>query len=86
MPLLRSLLLRAAKEIATNPELRARAVEVIDREVKPRAQAAWTRTKPTLDAAKAELQDIAAETDPRDDPAGFARKVKERFVDGRKRH
>ena len=28
----------------------------------------------------------AAEADPRDDPAGFARKVKERFVDGKKRH
>ena len=51
-------------------------------EVKPRARAAWQETKPRLAAAKQDLQDIARDTDPRDDPKGFAVKLKRRFVDG----
>ena len=85
MPILRRLLLHAARQIASDPGVRAKAAAVFEKEVKPRAEAAWRQTKPKLDAAKAELQDIAGETDPRENPRKFAAKVKERFLDREKR-
>jgi len=80
MPLLRRFLLHAAKRLALDPEARARAAHVLEKEVKPRARAAWRRARPKLDAARADLKDIAAETDPRRHPGRFAAKVKERFL------
>ncbi len=38
MPLFRSLISRAAREFAQNPETRAKAKQVLDDEVKPRAK------------------------------------------------
>ncbi len=88
MPLLRRLLLHAARHIALDPRARAKAAEMYEKEVKPRARAAWRQARPRLDAAKAEmdtaraeLKDIAAETDPRKNPRQFAAKVKRRFLD-----
>ncbi len=88
MLLLRRLLWHATKYIALDPRARAKAADVSEKEVKPRARAAWRRTKPKLDAAKAEmdaakaeLKDIAAETDPRKNPRQFAARVKRRFLD-----
>ncbi len=88
MPLLRRLLLHAARHIALDPRARAKAAEVFEMEGKPRARAAWRQAKPKLDAARAEmdaaraeLKDIAAETDPRKNPRQFAAKVKRRFLD-----
>ena len=84
MLMLRRLLFYAARRIASDPRLRAKAAEVFESEVKPRAQAAWRQTKPKLEAAKAELEDIARETDPRRHPRKFAAKLKERLVDREK--
>ncbi len=88
MPLLRRLLLHAARHIALDPRARAKAADVYEKEVKPRARAAWRQARPKLhaakaemDAARAELKDIAAETDPRKNPRQFAAKVKRRFLD-----
>ncbi len=88
MPLLRRLLLHAARHIALDPRARAKAAEIYEKEVKPRARAAWRQARPKLDAAKAEmdtaraeLKDIAAETDPRKNPRQFAARVKRRFLD-----
>ncbi len=88
MLLLRRLLWHAARHIAFDPRTRAKAAAVFEKEVKPRARAAWRRTKPKLDAAKAEmdaaraeLKDIAAETNPRKNPRQFAARVKRRFLD-----
>ena len=80
MPVFRRLLIQAARQIAANPRVQAKAAEVIQTQVKPRAEEAWRNTKPKLAAAKAELQDIAREVDPRDDPKAFAIKVKDRFL------
>ena len=80
MPIFRRLLVEAARRAAADPRVRAKAAEVIQTEVKPRAEAAWRNAKPKLAAAKAELQDIAREVDPRDDPRAFAAKVKQRFL------
>lgn len=89
------LLSRAAREMAKHPGVRAKVAEVFEKEVKPRATAAynevkpraaqaWREGKPKLDAAKAGLRDIAGEVDPRKDPRKFAAKVKERFFDRKK--
>ena len=83
MPL-RRLLLHAARHIAADPRVRAKAIEVIETEIKPRAQAAWRHAKPKLAAVKADLEDIVLEADPRTEPGKFAVKLKERFI-GRKR-
>jgi hypothetical protein len=85
MLLLRRLLLTAAQRIAADPRVRAKAAEVIEREIKPRAKAAWRETKPKLDAVKAELREIAEETDPRSHPREFAAKLKARFLEVNRR-
>lgn len=64
MPLFRNLLISAARRIASNPQVRARAAESYEAEVKPRLQAAGD-----------ELRDIAREHDPLGDPLGFARRL-----------
>ncbi|MGE5767626.1 MAG: hypothetical protein ACM35H_10595 [Bacteroidota bacterium] len=74
MPLFRNLLISAARRIASNPEVRARAAETYDAEVKPRLQAAGD-----------ELRDIAREHDPLSDPLGFARRLGARVRDVNRR-
>ena len=44
MPLIRNLLLQAAQKLAADPRVRAKASEVIEQEIKPRAEAAWQDT------------------------------------------
>jgi len=74
VPLLRRLLIGAARRIASNPEVQARAAESYEASVKPR-----------LRAAGDELRDLAREADPLRDPAGFARRVGARIRDVNKR-
>ena len=62
-------------------EVKPRATELYEKQVKPRAKEAWRKGKPKLDAAKTDLRDIAHQTDPRKDPRGFAKRVKEQFLD-----
>ncbi len=81
----RRLLFYAASWIASNPRARAKAAEVFEREVKPRAEEAWRQAKPKLDAAKAEIEDIAREAGPRKNPRQFAAKLKERLLDRKDR-
>jgi hypothetical protein len=68
--LLRNLLVSAARRIAANPEVQARAAETYDSEVKPR-----------IAAARDEFSDIAAQVDPVKEPLAFARRVRERIRD-----
>ena len=46
MLLLRRLLWYAARHIALDPRARAKAADVYEKEVKPRARAAWRQAKP----------------------------------------
>lgn len=80
MVLLRYLLFRAARRIASDPHLQARAAEVVEREVKPRAEAAWRQAKPKLDSARDEVRSAAAETDPRRNPRAFAANLAKRVA------
>jgi hypothetical protein len=72
--LLRNLLVAAARRIAANPEVQARAAETYRSDVKPR-----------LSAARDELRDLAGDADPLKDPGGFARRLTERIREVNKR-
>lgn len=68
MPLLRNLLFSAARRIAADPEVQARAAQTYESAVKPR-----------LSAARDELKDLAREVDPLSEPGAFARRLKDRI-------
>ena len=52
MPLFRTLISRAARELSQNPEARAKAKQVLDDEVKPRAKRFLADHKDDIDSAK----------------------------------
>jgi hypothetical protein len=83
MPL-RQLVFHAAKRLAQNPQVQAKAAEVLRTEIAPRAKAAWRASKPRIKAAGEELRDIARETDPLDRPAEFAAKIRDRVTKRRR--
>ncbi len=74
MPLLRRLLLTAARRVAADPKVQAKAADVYQRDVKPK-----------ISAAKDELRDLAGEVNPLEDPAGFARRLGARIRDVNRR-
>ena len=83
--LLRRLLFNAARKVAADPRVRAKAADVFESTVKPRAEAAWAEAKPRLEAARDEIKQAAAAADPRGDPAGFAGELKRRILEKRRR-
>ena len=70
MSLLRSLIHRAAREFAENPEAREKAKKAFDEDVKPAAQKAWRDSQPEIAKAKQGLMQ-------------FARKVGQEYRKGR---
>ena len=81
MALLQRLLFGAARKLASDPEARRKAAEVYHDRVKPAAAEAARRAKPKMEAARAELRDIAKETNPRNEPAKFAGRLTRRLMD-----
>jgi hypothetical protein len=71
----------AATRLTSDPRVRAKAVEVFEKDVRPRAAETWRRTRPKLEAARDELKQMARETDARNNPGAFAARVKKRFID-----
>ncbi len=59
MAILRQLLVHAAARLTSDPHVRAKAADILEHEVRPRATAAWLQTRPKLEAARDELRDIA---------------------------
>ena len=82
--LLRRLLFLAAQMAAADPRSRAKAADVFERKIKPRATAAWAETKPRLDIARDDIKKAAETVDPRSDPAGFADELKRRITQKRR--
>ena len=70
MNLLRRLVVYAARELAANPEARAKASRVFEDGVKPRARKAWRDARPEIENAKQGL-------------GRFASKVREEYRKGR---
>ena len=59
MPLLRRLVMTAARVLVQNPEARAKAREVLDEKVKPRAKEAWREARPEVEKAGRGLKRLA---------------------------
>jgi hypothetical protein len=83
------LLIQAARRVAvrvvSDPQTRAKAQQVFDEDVRPKAEQAWREAKPKVDSAVSGLRARLKETAlPAHDLKGFARKVKEEFQKGRK--
>ena len=70
MRLLTRLIARAARELAQNPEARAKAAQVLRDDVKPNAEKLWTKAQPEIKNAKSGL-------------TNFARKVRDEYRKGR---
>ncbi len=85
MALLQRLMFAAARRIAADPRTKAKAKQVFETEIKPRAADALAKAKPKIAKAKesvrAELDDIAKDTDPRREPARFAGRLARRLID-----
>lgn len=79
--ILRKVLGFVVRRIAADPRVRAKAADVMERELKPRVREAGERARAGIAAARDELRGIAAETDPKRDPSGFARKLGNRVRD-----
>ena len=71
MTLLRRLVITAARVLVQNPEARAKAREVLEEEVKPRAKEAWREARPEIEKAGQGLK-------------RFARRVRDEYRSGRR--
>ena len=58
MSLLRRFVIRAAQELGHNPEARAKASQVLEEQVRPRAEQAWREAQPKIENAKVGLKKI----------------------------
>ncbi len=96
MPIFRSLLWYAAQRVASNPRARAKAAQLLEQEIKPRAREAWHQTKPAVTRIADRLERLAGEPGPidtghppqktgADEPAdeAFRRKLAGRLGGGR---
>jgi hypothetical protein len=79
--ILRRLLAEAARRLAADPKVQAKAADVYQTEIRPRAKTVARDTRANYDFARSELADIAHETDPLKDPKGFLLKAKKRLYD-----
>ncbi len=59
MRFLRRLVVRAAQELAANPEARAKASQVLEENIKPRARKAWQQAQPEIENAKQGVKSYA---------------------------
>ena len=75
----------AAMRAASDPRTRAKAEEIYDKEIKPRAAEAWKEAKPKVDAAVktagSRLKDNAI---PVSDLKGFGARIREEFEKGKR--
>ena len=67
MPLLRTLLWKAARRLASDPRVQQMAADAYD------------KAKPKVEQTAREIREAAREASPLDDPGEFARRVKNRL-------
>ena len=83
MAIIERMLFKAAVKVAKNPRVQAKALEVFEDKIKPRAEQAWKKAKPQLEATLHEVREAAEDIDPGEDPQGFATRVRQRLDDVR---
>jgi hypothetical protein len=81
---LRKLVFHAAKTLAADPRVQAKAAAILRYEVVPRAEAAWRAANRRMKAAGEELRDISRDTDPIERAGAFAAKVRDRVIKGKR--
>ena len=59
MSVLRRFVIRVARELSHDPEVRAKASQVLEEDVKPRAKEAWREAQPKIEGAKLKLKRFA---------------------------
>jgi hypothetical protein len=74
----------AATRLSTDPRVRAKAAELFETEVKPRAAETWQKTRPKIEATRDELKQMARDTDARNNPGAFAAALRKRYLDNPK--
>ena len=79
MPSLSRLLVIAARRLAANPEVRAKVAEVVEKDIKPRAQQAWQKNKPKIEAKAAELNEQIRRNATSENFDKLANKVRDRL-------
>lgn len=79
MPRLSRLLVAAARRLAANHEVRAKVAEVVEKDIKPRAQQVWQKNKPKIEAKAAELNEQVRKKATRENFDKLAEKVRERL-------
>ncbi|MBD20150.1 MAG: hypothetical protein CMM37_03815 [Rhodospirillaceae bacterium] len=81
MPLIRNLLFHAARRAMNDERFRQKASETLEKEIKPRIDAALSKAKPRVDETREDIKNIAAETKPLENPAKFTGRVTRRILD-----
>jgi hypothetical protein len=81
MALWTRLLFAAGKRLASDERVRAKVAGTYRDEVRPRAEAAWAKTKPKIDETRADIRRIADETPPKRNPGRFAGRVARTLID-----
>jgi hypothetical protein len=72
-------LVAAARRLAANHEVRAKVAEVVEKDIKPRAQQVWQKNKPKIEAKAAELNEQVRKKATRENFDKLAEKVRERL-------
>ncbi|MHA1564825.1 MAG: hypothetical protein ACTSX7_05880 [Alphaproteobacteria bacterium] len=83
--MMRRFIWRAAARLATDPKVRAKAGELFERELKPRAKALSRRMEPALRAVRDDVGEAARKADPLKNPKEFAAQLKDRLNNRRRR-
>lgn len=85
MRFLRRLVIRAAQELAANPEARAKASQVLEEDIKPRARKAWQQAQEDIKprAKKAWQQAQPEIENAKQGFKSYAKKLRDEYRKGR---
>ncbi|MDE0435861.1 MAG: hypothetical protein OXH92_17815 [Bryobacterales bacterium] len=85
MRFLRRLVVRAAQELAANPEARAKASQVLEEDIKPRARKAWQQAQEDIKprAKKAWQQAQPEIENAKQGFKSYAKKLRDEYRKGR---
>tara|TARA_Y100001936_G_scaffold248894_1_gene297825 strand:- start:716 stop:973 length:258 start_codon:yes stop_codon:yes gene_type:complete len=81
MPLIRNLLFHATRRAVNDERFRQKAIETIEKEIKPRIDAALSKAKPRVEETRRDIKNITVETKPLENPAKFTGRITRRILE-----
>ena len=81
MPLIRNLLFHATRRAVNDERFRQKAIKTIEKEIKPRIDAALSKAKPRVEETRRDIKNITVETKPLENPAKFTGRITRRILD-----